>query len=247
MQSSPSITNPHDPTGHHTLQIISHAGAFNRWMYETIRPRLQGSILEIGSGIGNISDFVVRDGYTVSLSDYDEPYVDILSQKYKRCPNVQDVFRIDLEATNFFSAHHALEKKYDTIFLLNVIEHIRDHQKAILNCAYMLKPQGRLIVLAPAYPYLFSRLDQELGHHRRYTKNTMTNLLRQQGLTIVHRQYFNLLGLAGWFFWGKIAGRSQLTGSTFNLFNQLVPLARLLDKLAGKRAGLSVIVTGVKK
>ena len=243
---APFLANPHDPTGHQTLRIISHARAFNRWMYQAIRPQLQGRILEIGSGIGNISDFVVKDGYPVSLSDYDEAYVAILSEKYKRSPNVQAVFRIDLEDPHFLSAH-ALAQQYDTIFLLNVIEHIRDHQAAIRNCAHMLKPQGRLIVLAPAYPTLFSRLDKELGHHRRYTRKSMTHLLRGEGLSIVQQQYFNLLGLAGWFFWGKVAGRKQLTAPGFNLFNVLVPLARLLDKLAGKRAGLSVIVTGAKK
>ena len=242
----PSFVNPHDPTGHQTLEIISRGEAFNRWMYKTIKPLLQGAVLEIGSGIGNISDFVVKDGYTVSLSDYDEAYQSILSEKYNRFSNVQGVYRIDLEDPQFFSTYVDLKEKYNTIFLLNVIEHIGDHQRAIRHCSYLLKPQGRLVVLAPAYTQLYSGLDKELGHYRRYTKQSLSSLLQHQRLTIVHQQYFNMLGLAGWFFWGKIARRSQLTRSTFNLYNLMIPLARLLDKMTGNKAGLSVIVTGAK-
>lgn len=235
-----------DPTGFHTLDIISRATAFNRWMYSSIRPFLQGNILEIGSGIGNISDFVVRDGYTISLSDYDADYQSALAEKYHSCPNVPEVLSIDLEQADFTAAYVHLQNRYDTIFLLNVIEHIRDDRKAVQNCAFLLKPQGRLVVLAPAFSFLYSRLDKELGHHRRYTTTTMTRLLTREELLPVHRQYFNALGLAGWFVFG-LTGRKQLTAPAFNLFNILVPLARLLDRLMGKLGGLSVIAVAEKK
>ncbi|MBE7172541.1 MAG: class I SAM-dependent methyltransferase [Williamsia sp.] len=242
-----STTDWTDPTGFHTLEIISRATAFNRWMYEQIKPYLQGSVLEIGSGIGNISHFLVDAGYTISLSDYDPAYRDWLTARYKDDPNVQEVLSIDLEHPYFHSTYARLQGAYDTVFLLNVIEHIRDDQKAIAYCASLLKPGGRLIVLAPAIPALYSGLDKELGHHRRYTRATLTRLLGQEGLRIVYRQYFNVLGLAGWFCFGKIAGRKQLTGSAFNLFNTLVPLARALDGLFGRLGGLSVIAVAEKK
>ncbi len=43
--------------GKNMLEVISKGGNFNRWMYETIRPLCRGEILEIGSGIGNVSAF----------------------------------------------------------------------------------------------------------------------------------------------------------------------------------------------
>lgn len=235
-----------DPTGSVTLEIISHATAFNRWMYQNIQPYLKGNILEIGSGIGNISDFVVKDGYTITLSDYNPFYFNTLSRKYGSCKNVQEVITIDLQDPDFFSAYPALYAKYDTIFLLNVIEHLQDDAKAVEYCAYMLKPAGHLILLAPAYQSLFSRLDAELGHYRRYSLKDFTLLLQQKGFTVVQQQYFNFLGLLGWLFYGRVAGQKQLTAGNINLFNKLVPVARLLDRLAGRKAGLSVLVTGIK-
>ena len=44
-----------DEEGMETLKAISEANKFNEWMYERIAPDCSGKILEIGSGIGNIS------------------------------------------------------------------------------------------------------------------------------------------------------------------------------------------------
>lgn len=247
MHSAKTYIEATDPTGLETLEIISQAAAFNRWMYQTIRPFLQGEILEIGSGIGNISEFLIQDGFTVTLSDYDANYCTRLTDRYKGRKRVQDVMRIDLQHPDFYSAYAHIQARYDTVFLLNVIEHIPDDQKAIRHCASLLKPAGRLILLAPAFSFLYSRLDKELGHHRRYTKTSLTQQLKREGFALLHQQYFNALGMAGWFCFGKLAGRKQLTAPAFRAFNMLVPLARLLDRLMNRWAGLSVIAVGEKK
>lgn len=70
----------YDPVGSHTLQVIAKAGKFNRWMYEQFSPLLKGEILEIGSGIGNISDLVIAEGRNITLSDYNKEYVDWLKK-----------------------------------------------------------------------------------------------------------------------------------------------------------------------
>ena len=43
------------------LNVIEKADHFNHWMYKTISPNCNGKILEIGSGIGNISKFFIDD------------------------------------------------------------------------------------------------------------------------------------------------------------------------------------------
>ena len=44
-----------DEEGLETLNAIANANLFNEWMYSRIAPYCSGHILEIGSGIGNIS------------------------------------------------------------------------------------------------------------------------------------------------------------------------------------------------
>ena len=52
---------PVDPEGEDTLHTIALANRFNQWMYSSIKPFCTGDILEIGSGLGNISDFFLQE------------------------------------------------------------------------------------------------------------------------------------------------------------------------------------------
>jgi SAM-dependent methyltransferase len=215
-------------------------------MYDTIRPHLKGEILEIGSGIGNISDFLVNDGYPITLSDYNQQYCDFLSVKYAGRENVKNILSIDLQTADFNSRYYHLKEKFDTIYLLNVIEHLQDDQKAIEYCKFLLKPKGHLVLLAPAYQFLYCRLDRELGHFRRYTLRELKHLLLGEHFSVVHKQYFNLLGVMGWLVSGKISGNKVLNASETSLFNRLVPLAKLADRLVLRKTGLSAIIAGQK-
>jgi len=236
----------HDETGKSTLEVIARATAFNKWMYEEIRPCLTGRVLEIGSGIGNISGFLVQDDFPVTLSDYNPEYKKILKEKFSASGNVQDVLQIDLEDKNFESTYHDLRESFDTIFLLNVIEHLENDSRAIGYCRYLLKEGGNLVLLAPAYDFLFCRFDKELGHYRRYTVSKMCLTLLSCNFEITRKKYFNFLGIFGWFFMGKLFNRKKIGGSEMKTFNFLVPLARIADRLTGHRAGLSVIVCAKK-
>ena len=52
-----------DKFGLETLDTIAEADKFNEWMYQILKPFCNGEILEIGSGIGNISSFFIEDNY----------------------------------------------------------------------------------------------------------------------------------------------------------------------------------------
>lgn len=227
-------------TGFKTLQTISKARQFNSWMYQTIRPYLDGNILEIGSGTGNISHYVLEANFELTLSDYEDEYVEILRQHFHQLPNAKDFLSIDLVDENFGDTYAELKESFDTVFLLNVLEHIPDEKMAIGNCYSLLKTGGTLIVLVPAYPFLFSRMDKELKHYRRYTKKTLNRLFIQNGLTVTKSFYFNFLGISGWL-WNKLFRKTEISHGKMDAFDKLVPFAKLLDKLLGKQIGLSVV------
>jgi len=234
-----------DPIGMNTLELIARATQFNQWMYNEIKPFLKGDLLEIGSGIGNISQYIISDGFRITLSDYNTEYYELLGRRFTGNSNVQAVLQIDLLLSDFSDKHVLLKEKFDSIILLNVIEHIGDDSKAIENCRYLLKPGGHLIVLAPAYQWLYCRFDKELGHYRRYSLTKMKNLVKAH-LEIISARHFNCLGIFGWVLFGKFL-RKKALGGEMNSFDRLVPLAKILDKLVFKTIGLSVIVTGKRE
>src|SRR5215213_8155768 len=119
-----------DPKGKETLQSIAVASRFNEWMYRTIKPYCKGRILEIGSGIGNISAFFIRDGFPIVLSDLNKDYCQLLHQQFEGEPGCQGITELDLVHPDFDQIYAAYLSSFDTVIALNVIEHIQDEAAA---------------------------------------------------------------------------------------------------------------------
>ena len=233
-----------DPDGEKTLNTISKADKFNRWMYQTIAPFCSGKILEIGSGIGNISSFFLQNNFSISLSDLRNHYFEELKKKFSDFTNLESAFTLDLVDLSFHEKYTDKKGYFDTIVALNVVEHIEDDSAAIKNCRYLLKKDGIVIILVPAYQSLYNRFDINLGHFRRYSKKSLQALITQNGFEIIHLQYFNLAGILGWFLSGKILKNQTIPNWQMGLYNSMVPVFKIIDKMIFNGAGLSVIAVG---
>ena len=231
-----------DAEGQETLEAITDADKFNRWMYDTIRPHCSGRILEVGSGIGNISSFFIDNKEDLTLSDVRQNYVDILAQKFPS----QDAFLLDLVLPEFDTVFKDYMGTFDTIFALNVIEHIEDHHLAMSNINKLLKPGGKAVILVPAFQKLYNRIDKELYHFRRYTRKTLLEIFDKSKYEIKHSTYFNFTGIFAWFIGGKIFKDSTVKKGKMSLYNTLVPVFKIVDIPMKQLAGLSVIVIGEK-
>jgi SAM-dependent methyltransferase len=232
--------------GTDTLTLIAGADKFNRWMYETIKPHCSGKILEIGSGIGNISQFFIKEGAEITLSDIETSYFPLLKEKFGENKNLQGIQLLDLSDKNLEKNHPDLIEEFDTIFALNVVEHIPDHEQAMKNALKMLRKGGKIIILVPAFQGLYNGFDKQLDHQRRYTQKSLFALLEGNGFHVIHRQYFNLIGILGWFFSGNILRKKIIPTGQMKLYNELVPLWKVFDFFTQKIVGLSVIQVGEK-
>ena len=128
---------------------------------------------------------------------------------------------------------------------MNVIEHIADDRLLVSRLTELLNPGGSLLVYVPACPLAFGSLDVELGHYRRYTPATLTELLRSAGLDGQPR-YMNLLGLLGWFVNGRVLRQKLVSPRGVALFERLVPLIRLEDRFS-LPVGLGLYVQASKR
>ena len=235
-----------DPDGGHTLKVVATADAFNEWMFQTIRPFLNGEILEIGSGIGTITAYALNSGYSITASDIREVYCQQLLDRFDGHPNLKAVINIDIIHPNFDKVYAPLLGQFDALFALNVIEHIEDDVLAIRNCRKLLKTNGKLIILVPAYPCLYNRFDEVLGLFKRYTKSGLIQKFKEAELQIVRSRYFNVVGLIGWWFSGSILRRKTIPEGQMKLYNSMVPFFKLIDRIMGYKMGLSVIAVGLK-
>jgi len=232
-----------DEIGIDTLDAISFAPNFNQYMYDTIAPHCKGNILEIGSGIGNISHHFLLNKSQISLTDIRANYIDVLKEKYN--DKAERIYKLDLVDENFDTLYSNLFETYDSIFALNVVEHIKDDQLAIVNAKKLLKPNGKLVILVPAYQSLYNSFDTALEHYRRYTKKKLNKLISSE-LEVIHSQYFNAFGILGWIVSGGILKKKTIPRNQMELYDRLILLSKLIDKIVFNKIGLSTISVGKK-
>jgi len=235
-----------DSEGLETLNTIAGADRFNQWMFDTIRPFIKGRVLEVGSGIGNISHLLLNTGGSVVLSDYAASYTQLLRSRFSVHPNCSGVLDMNLEDPAFDEKFGRYYGTFDTVVALNVIEHIEQDGLAVAHCTKLLNRGGNLIVIVPAYQGLYNRFDKELGHFRRYTKKEMQRLVGEH-LSIVQCRNFNLAGILGWFVSGTILKNKVIPSYQMDAYNTLVPFFKLMDRIVSHRIGLSVLIVGQKR
>ena len=102
------------------------------------------------------------------------------------------------------------------------------------------------MILVQAYQFLYNRFDEELDHYRRYTQKTLNSVFSKNELPIIHQQYFNFMGMFGWFVSGKLQHHKTIPPGQMALYNYLVPIFKVIDKLVFNKVGLSVIAVGQK-
>lgn len=236
-----------DQEGLETLETIAAADKFNEWMYRTVVNHLKpGSVIEVGSGIGNISKMFLKNGWQMTLSDIRENYCGYLEQEFEGEENLKNIVKLDLVHPEFEKEYAELLGSFDNLYALNVIEHIEDDVLALKNCKKLLKPGGKMVILVPAYQWLYNKFDENLYHFRRYTRRTMGRAFEQAGISILKKFHFNAVGIAGWFLSGSILKKETIPSGQMKLYNQLVPIFRMADQVLMKQIGLSVVVVGEK-
>jgi SAM-dependent methyltransferase len=232
---------PGDLAGAETLELLASAPQYNRWQFEMVAPFLGRRILEVGSGIGNMSEqFLEGRPELLVVTDTDPYYRARLAERFAGRPEVvvEALSMPDSGAGPRFARH-----RLDTVIATNVVEHIEDDLGTVTTMRHLLVPGGRAIILVPALQVLYGEMDRELGHFRRYSRSGLAALLRRAGLTVERMMWFNRAGVFGWWFNGRIRKVSRIPLDQLRAFDRLVPLLRL-ERLVPLPFGQSLIAVG---
>lgn len=236
-----------DEEGEETLEVLTLAPRFNKWMFETIHPHSKGLVLEVGSGIGNLTEQYIQNGFDIVASDIRDSYVSTLKEKFTDVDQVKEIINLDIVDPDFDNKYAQYFNKFDTVVALNVVEHIEDDYKAIANIGKLLSKGGNAIILVPAYQALYNRLDQELYHYRRYNIKLLRSRFDLNNFIIKHSFHFNLAGILGWFVSGKLQRNKTLPENQIKIYNALVPVFKIIDRVTMSKVGLSTICISEKR
>jgi len=227
--------------GGRTLEVFTGTPQLNAWLFSKLAPHVHGDVLEIGSGIGNLSRLIVDQAKSVVLSDMEAHYLDALAAAFVGDRRVTVApYDLDGEPSSAIAS-----RQFDTIVAVNVVEHIRDDNALVRRLTALLKPGGKLVVYVPACPFAYGSLDRALGHYRRYTPESLAALLESAGLQTPRPAYMNFFGLFGWVINGRLFRRERLSHRQLAVFERLMSLFRLED-LVRLPIGLGVYVAAQK-
>ncbi|MDP3973625.1 MAG: class I SAM-dependent methyltransferase [Candidatus Daviesbacteria bacterium] len=223
--------------GTQTLESMSQAVWYNRWTLDKFKKYLKGDILEVGCGIGNFTDSLNEYGEIYAI-DIDNSYIN----KVKELVYGRAGFG-DIETGEYFFK----DKKFDTIVCLNVLEHIQKDEVAVKNLYKLLKDEGHLILLVPVHPFMFGKIDESIGHFRRYTKEKIIQEINDAGFKIILSRKLNFLGAIGWWLAQKVFKEKTIKESNIQIFNILAPLVLPLEDIIEPPLGTSILVIAQKK
>jgi glycosyltransferase involved in cell wall biosynthesis len=213
-----------DEYGSRILSRLSRADKLNSWMADTIRPYVGQNVLEIGSGMGNITKKLIpRAAY--HATDINPFYLEFMNRIKTDKPYLS-VSYLDL---NHISGLEGEGKGFDTVICLNVIEHLDDDEAAMKNISNLLHDNGRAIILVPRGQWIFGSLDEVLGHRMRYSKKAVRAIAQKAGLEVLEIIPFNRVSTLPWILNGKILRRRTFGLFQIYVMNLLVPFFRRID------------------
>ncbi|MBE2233102.1 MAG: class I SAM-dependent methyltransferase [Anaerolinea sp.] len=213
--------------------------AVDQWLYEEIAPYLGQRILEIGCGLGNFARHLTeRELYLGTETSVES--IDFISRQFAGHANM--LFAVaDATAPGFVDFG---QLGIDTVFSLNVFEHIEDHETALCNAARVLQPGGHLILVVPAHMALYGAIDRAIGHYRRYDKRMAADLFSQTGLQVIAQKYINALGALGWGVNSRLRKQETPPSGQLRLFNILVPGIKAVERVVPMPFGISLLTVG---
>lgn len=230
-----------DEYGSRVLAELGQARRFNKWMADTLRPFVGDRVLEIGAGVGNLtSQFIPRDVYVAS--DINPHYLHFLRSYSIGKPYLR-VLKVDACEPRDFDV---LSEQFDTVIMLNVLEHLQQPVESLVNLSRALVPGGRAIILVPQHPWLHGSLDDALEHRERYTRPLLHRQMTEAGFRIERMFDFNRTALPAWAFNGKILGRRTFSPVQLKVLELIMPLIRRYDRL-WPWEGVSLVAVGIKE
>ena len=201
---------------------------------------IKGHVLEVGAGIGGITG-ILFNGWEKSWTCL-EPDKDLFNRLTKSLDNSPSKKSEFPKAIKGNIDHPALNRKFDTILYIDVLEHIENDALEVKKAAQKLEKDGVLIVLAPAHQCLFSPYDDKVGHFRRYSKNQLIKI-RPPGTRLLCLRYLDCVGsLAS--LGNKVILRTGIpTKNQIIMWDRLmVPLSRIFDSVFGHKIGKSIYI-----
>lgn len=231
------MTSPSTETtysGRDNLEAMKQASRYNDFLLGLIRKYATGKrLLDHGAGAGTFAKPINGDEYEVL------------------CLEPDDDLRAELAESGLATAASFAEvpdASVDYAYTLNVLEHIGDDREAIASLYQRLRPGGRLLVYVPAFQVLYSKMDEHVGHFRRYRRQPLKKLLREVGFEVSNARYADSLGFLATLVYKLVGDKSgRVSPGSVAFYDTLIfPVSRFIDIVSFGMFGKNLTVVATK-
>lgn len=217
------------------LDVMKVAHKYNAFIEAKILAAISehASTVDFGAGSGLFAERIRAAGKTVHTIEPDDSLREVLRTK------------------GFDPALSILEfepNSVESIYTVNVLEHIKDDISTLYQMFHSLRPGGTLHVYVPASPILYSSMDKAVGHYRRYRMPSLTSMLRLIGFEIQESRHVDSLGFFAsliYKFFGSKSGDLD-PGAVLMYDKYLFPISLALDKLFLNSFGKNLSIVAKK-
>lgn len=170
---------------HHKLEagywfFVSRRDVIKRLIRDEARA---SAVLEIGCASGVLIEELKQSGFaSISGVDVSEAAIEACHKK-----GIKEALLID-------GTHLPYpDGRFEVLITSDVLEHIEDDGGALREWARVLKPGGKMILLVPAWQFLWSDHDLANKHFRRYGRGELVSKIKAAGFEVARVSYWNFI------------------------------------------------------
>jgi hypothetical protein len=134
----------------------------------------------------------------------------------------------------------SLSKSYRFIYMSNVLEHIEQDVVILSELRHKVSATpGVLVIYVPAFEILFSEMDEQVGHFRRYSKGSLRRVVLEAGWREISCEYVDSVGFLSVFIL-KFLLRKDLSMSSsssrlIKIYDRFFfPLSKVIDRMGAR-------------
>lgn len=219
------------------LALFAHARNWKKYYASIIRPYFGRRIVEVGAGIG-ATTAVLCDGTQAEWICLEpDPY---LRAELDR-QIAEGILPASCQTRGGFVSDIALEKCADTFIYIDVLEHIETDHMELQEASSRLSIGGRLIVLSPAFNFLYSPFDKSIGHFRRYNKKDYMSF-NLKGCGLEKLIYLDSVGVITSLLNRMVLSQSMPTLEQILFWDRhIIPVTKWVDRLFNYGFGRSLL------
>lgn len=228
------------------LEAMAFAENYHRWILDVFAPYLGNRVIEVGAGRGSFSELLLeRPLALLALVEPSQDMYQLLAERV-HAPNGP---RIATHNATFGEVAEQMRVSFapDSVVYVNVLEHIEDDRAELETVYRTLVLGGRVFIFVPAFSWLYGAFDEQVGHHRRYTRRDLEHNCERAGFQVLMSRYFDFPGILPWWIKYRLLQSTALQPGTVRAYDRyVVPVARAFEARVRPPLGKNVLLIAEK-